>query len=93
MSENISDLGVQRRKREADEHDDNKRWTVRDLLVDSLEEIDEGLSAPERAVLILIHHEGENEIHRTVRMANIRYSEVISAFEIEKARMMKDIIE
>lgn len=93
MSKTISDLGVQRRKREADEHEDNKRWTVRDMLADAVEEIDAGKKAPLKAVLVMIHNEAENEIHRTLRMVNIRYSEVISAFEIEKARMMKDMIE
>ncbi len=39
-----TDLGAQRRKRDADEHG-NSRWTVRDMLVDALEEIDSGEKA------------------------------------------------
>lgn len=86
-----TDLGVRRRRQEADAADSNSLWTVRDLLVDSLEQIDNGEEAPEKAVLLLIHHEGENTIHRTLRLANIRYSEVISAFEIEKHRMLQEM--
>ena len=84
-------LGTQRRKRDADEHG-NSRWTVRDMLVDALEEIDSGKKDPKRAVLILVLDEDDSDCHRIMRLANIRYSEAICALDIEKARMLQEMI-
>lgn len=88
----MTDLSYERRKRRAE--GDNAEWTVRDMLVYAIEQIDAGELDAEEAILVY------RKVHKDVKpqefsagfiMANLYGSEAISMLEYRKHKLLHEM--
>lgn len=88
MTETV-DLSRVRRTRDAQENG-NAAWTVRDALMDMVDDIDQGIIAPDK-VIIVARTDEETSFDEHWTLAGMKFSEAISVLEYRKYRMLAEM--
>lgn len=84
------DLARVRRRREA-EKQGNDSWTVRDALLDMVDDIDQGRIKPNKVVIVARTDEGETSFDEHWTLAGLKFSEAVSVLEYRKHRILMEM--